>query len=153
MAPPSLSARVQETPSSAGNLDPPMAADHLCPLAVPPLLPQTSALPSSSPWRAQLSHPWTAPTPSFSIAAASMLPSPLACHPLDILRSHVVVGSRRCCLHPSHSPCSTKCLPVRRPCIATYLLSLHVVHQCATPLFPRRRSSPDVSALCRLAVV
>ncbi|XP_008675897.2 uncharacterized protein [Zea mays] len=46
MAPPSLSARVQETPLSAGNLGPPMAVDHLCPLAVPPLLPQTSAPPA-----------------------------------------------------------------------------------------------------------
>jgi hypothetical protein len=49
---------------------------------------------------------------------------------------HDIVGSRCCYLHPSHSPCSTKCLPARRPRIATHLLSLHVVRQRVAPLFP-----------------
>ncbi|AQK79398.1 hypothetical protein ZEAMMB73_Zm00001d035656 [Zea mays] len=39
-----------------------------------PLLPQASALPSSSPWRAQLSHLWTAPPPPSTSAEACTTP-------------------------------------------------------------------------------
>jgi hypothetical protein len=82
------------------------------------------------------SFPRTTPAPSFSIAAASMLPSPLACHPLDILCSHIVAALSRstpslvlgAATYISRTHLARqKCLPVRRPRVAAHLLSLPLV--------------------------